>query len=112
MLTGCGARRFLRARKFDVEKAKQMIAACEQWRKDFGVDELWKCVPPLTVDHGLSLTAHDYAETLTSRRRRRWTSTTRSTTTRQTRCAPRYAYLPFLADGIARLPLARAIAIA
>lgn len=45
MLTGCGARRFLRARKFDVEKAKQMIAACEQWRKDFGVDELWKYVP-------------------------------------------------------------------
>lgn len=48
MLTGCGARRFLRARKFDVEKAKQMIAACEQWRKDFGVDELWKCVLILT----------------------------------------------------------------
>jgi len=32
--------RFLRARKFDVEKAKTMIVACEKWRKDFGVDEL------------------------------------------------------------------------
>ncbi|OCH86026.1 hypothetical protein OBBRIDRAFT_821263 [Obba rivulosa] len=34
--------RFLRARKFDVEKAKQMIIACEQWRKDFGVEEIVK----------------------------------------------------------------------
>ncbi|PCH41679.1 hypothetical protein WOLCODRAFT_137541 [Wolfiporia cocos MD-104 SS10] len=32
--------RFLRARKFDVEKAKAMIVACEQWRKDFKVEEL------------------------------------------------------------------------
>ena len=32
--------RFLRARKFDVEKAKAMIISCEQWRKDFGVDEI------------------------------------------------------------------------
>ncbi|KAH9916783.1 CRAL-TRIO domain-containing protein [Fomitopsis serialis] len=34
--------RFLRARRFDVEKAKAMLLACEQWRKDFGVDELQK----------------------------------------------------------------------
>ncbi|KAJ7886138.1 CRAL-TRIO domain-containing protein [Mycena olivaceomarginata] len=32
--------RFLRARKFDVPKAKEMILACEKWRKEFGVDEL------------------------------------------------------------------------
>jgi len=32
--------RFLRARKFDVPKAKEMFLACEKWRKDFGVDEL------------------------------------------------------------------------
>ncbi|KAI0759746.1 CRAL-TRIO domain-containing protein [Trametes elegans] len=33
--------RFLRARKFDVEKALAMIVSCEQWRKEFGVEELW-----------------------------------------------------------------------
>ncbi|PFH50313.1 hypothetical protein AMATHDRAFT_145401 [Amanita thiersii Skay4041] len=32
--------RFLRARKFDVAKAKEMLLNAEQWRKDFGVDEL------------------------------------------------------------------------
>ncbi|OSX60677.1 hypothetical protein POSPLADRAFT_1040688 [Postia placenta MAD-698-R-SB12] len=32
--------RFLRARKFDVEKAKAMVLSCEQWRKDFGVDDI------------------------------------------------------------------------
>ncbi|KAJ7835460.1 Sec14-like protein, partial [Mycena olivaceomarginata] len=31
---------FLRARKFDVPKAKEMILACGKWRKEFGVDEL------------------------------------------------------------------------
>ncbi|CCM03233.1 uncharacterized protein FIBRA_05358 [Fibroporia radiculosa] len=34
--------RFLRARKFDVAKAKAMIVSFEQWRKDFGVDDLVK----------------------------------------------------------------------
>ncbi|KAI0269387.1 CRAL-TRIO domain-containing protein [Gloeopeniophorella convolvens] len=32
--------RFLRARKFDVPKAKAMVLAAEQWRKDEKVDEL------------------------------------------------------------------------
>ncbi|EJU05991.1 hypothetical protein DACRYDRAFT_19327 [Dacryopinax primogenitus] len=32
--------RFLRARKFDLAKAKFMITSCEEWRKDFGVDQL------------------------------------------------------------------------
>jgi hypothetical protein len=36
--------RFLRARQFDVQKAKDMLLAAEHWRKDFGVDELMKCV--------------------------------------------------------------------
>ncbi|KAH9936891.1 CRAL-TRIO domain-containing protein [Epithele typhae] len=34
--------RFLRARKFDVEKAKLMLLECEKWRVEFGVDDLTK----------------------------------------------------------------------
>nr|CAG8608048.1 6150_t:CDS:1 [Entrophospora candida]CAG8612536.1 8080_t:CDS:1 [Entrophospora candida] len=34
--------RFLRARKFDLVKTKKMFIDCENWRKDFGVDELVK----------------------------------------------------------------------
>ncbi|KAF8580799.1 hypothetical protein K439DRAFT_1619541 [Ramaria rubella] len=34
--------RFLRARKFDLEKAKAMIVNAEEWRKSFGVDDLVK----------------------------------------------------------------------
>jgi hypothetical protein len=36
--------RFLRARKFDVPKAKAMLLSAEQWRKDEKVDELARCV--------------------------------------------------------------------
>ncbi|RDB15619.1 Sec14 cytosolic factor [Hypsizygus marmoreus] len=32
--------RFLRARRFDVAKAIEMMIAAEQWRKEFGVDDL------------------------------------------------------------------------
>ncbi|KAI4278977.1 MAG: hypothetical protein LQ337_000584 [Flavoplaca oasis] len=32
--------RFLRARKFNVNLAKQMFIDCEKWRKEFGVDNL------------------------------------------------------------------------
>lgn len=34
--------RFLRARKFDVEKAKAMLKSAEEWRKSFGVDDIVK----------------------------------------------------------------------
>jgi len=34
--------RFLRARKFDVALAKQMLLDCETWRKDFKVDHIIK----------------------------------------------------------------------
>ena len=36
--------RFLRARKFDVPKAKVMIISCEEWRAQFGVDDIVKYV--------------------------------------------------------------------
>lgn len=32
--------RFLRARKFDVEKTKEMFINCENWRKEFGVNDI------------------------------------------------------------------------
>lgn len=38
------AYRFLRARKFDLALAKTMFLNAEQWRKDFGVDEIVTCV--------------------------------------------------------------------
>ena len=34
--------RFLRARKFDIVAAKEMLVSAEQWRKDFGVDDIVK----------------------------------------------------------------------
>ncbi|KAK0188926.1 CRAL-TRIO domain-containing protein [Armillaria mellea] len=34
--------RFLRARKFDVAAAKKMLHECEQWRKEFGIEEIMK----------------------------------------------------------------------
>ena len=40
-------RRFLRARKFDIVKAKAMLVAAEEWRREFGVDELMQWVDTL-----------------------------------------------------------------
>jgi hypothetical protein len=36
--------RFLRARKFDLVKAKEMFIAAEKWRKDYNVDDIVKSV--------------------------------------------------------------------
>ena len=36
--------RFLRARKFDLVKAKEMLNAAEKWRKSFNVDDIAKSV--------------------------------------------------------------------
>ena len=33
----------MRARKFDIVKSKEMLKAAEEWRKDFGVEDLIKC---------------------------------------------------------------------
>lgn len=38
--------RFLRARKFDVAKAKEMLLSAEQWRKEFKVVDIVEYVPP------------------------------------------------------------------
>lgn len=36
--------RYLRARKFDLVKAKEMLVNAEKWRKEFGVDDIAECV--------------------------------------------------------------------
>jgi len=36
--------RFLRARKFDLIKAKEMFIACEKWRKEYEVENLNRSV--------------------------------------------------------------------
>lgn len=70
-----------------------MLLACEKWRKDFGVDELVKYV---AKNSSRLLCPNMVAGTLTSRRRRRWTSTTRSITTRTTKYVVIGTTLPFV----------------
>ncbi len=75
--------RFLRARKFDVVAAKKMLHECEQWRKEFGIEEIMKYgIPSRGVIHSYSIPG-----TLTSRKREMWTSITLSIIIRWTRLA-------------------------
>ena len=82
ILSSC---RFLRARKFDLEKAKVMIIAAEQWRKDFGVDDVIKYALISLSYAFLVLICSRYVGTLISRRELKSTNITPNSTTRQTR---------------------------
>ena len=77
--------RFLRARKFDIVKTKEMLLSAEQWRKDFGVEEIMKSAFFSNVSPQ-SLNPVYHPGTSTSRRRPRSISITRSSTTKRTRC--------------------------
>jgi hypothetical protein len=64
--------RFLRARKFDLAKSKEMIYAAEKWRKDFGVDEIVKSVTVHCWNVDIkTLTMDENAESSSFRRKRR-----------------------------------------
>ena len=75
----CLQLRFLRARKFDINKAFIMFSECEQWRKEFGVDELMKSFhfdekPLVTVYYPQYYHKTDKVCVLVSRLKSGWTA--------------------------------------
>ena len=75
--------RFLRARKFDHVKTKEMLLDAEKWRKEFGVDDIVKCVFfSFLSEKGVT---YEFTGTLTSRKKKKWISIIHSITTKPTR---------------------------
>jgi len=76
-----GRIRFLRARKFDHVKTKEMLLDAEKWRKEFGVDDIVKCV----FIQRKGVLTDGSPGTLTLRKKKKWINIIRSITTKPTR---------------------------
>jgi hypothetical protein len=67
-----------------------MLLDAEQWRKEFGVDDIVKCI--FSFSQGKGLLTDGVTGTLTLRKKKKWISIIRSITTKPTRFS---SFLPF-----------------